>query len=642
MKKIIFLLTFAIFLTSFASAEIIMTQPVKETYNLGDSFLIPITIKASLDVSGSFQMNLLCNGHEINFYKNDVKLAYGEEIKMEPLLVLTKDKGIGTCKIKALLTGEESQLTKEFQISNLLSISPKIEKTTLNPGDTLKITGDAIKTNSEDVNGFIDLEISINGSTIISQSNTIKKGFFSIDVSLPKDMKSGLYILKLQGYEKDLNNEITNKGFATKNIKINQIPTSLEITFENKEIEPGTNLKVKTILHDQTGEKIKSNSIITIKDENNKILEQTEKQTNEFLEFPISYNEAPGEWKIVAISNKLSSESTFNITEKQDIEIKLINKTIIISNIGNVKYCNKSISVKIGEEIKNIPVCLDIDETQKYVLTAPDGEYQIEILSEGEEKVTGNVFLTGKVIEVNEAGKGIKTLMKHPLVWIFIILVLGFTSFFVIKRTHKKNFFAYFKSKKEKKEKEILNKDSLIKTKNRAIISLSIKGDKQNTSIVGLKIKNFKEIESKKENIKETLQKIVSIAEELQASVYENKENLFFILAPVKTRSFKNEKKAIEIAQRIQKLLREHNKLFKQKIEFGISLNYGPIIAKQEKNVLQFMSLGGSINKTKKISSLSNEEIFLSKEIKDRLIVDVKTEKHKKVLKFFYQKNGRK
>jgi len=126
------------------------------------------------------------------------------------------------------------------------------------------------------------------------------------------------------------------------------------------------------------------------------------------------------------------------------------------------------------------------------------------------------------------------------------------------------------------------------------------------------------------------LQKIIGIAEENKAVIYENQENLFFILAPIRTRTFKNEKTAVEIAQKIQKALTEQNKLFKQKIEFGISLNYGAIIAKQDKDVLKFMSMGTLITTAKKIASISKGEIFLSEKINDKLRADVKTEKHQK------------
>ena len=182
-----------------------------------------------------------------------------------------------------------------------------------------------------------------------------------------------------------------------------------------------------------------------------------------------------------------------------------------------------------------------------------------------------------------------------------------------------------------------LRKKSLINTRNKAELSLSLKGDKQNVSLICLKIKNLSEIETKKGNAKETLQKIVDTAEDKKSATYENQDNLFFILAPVKTKTFKNEKNAIETAKKIEDILKEHNRLSKQKIEFGISLNYGTIVARQETSALKFMSMGTLITTAKKIASLSEKEILLGEKIKEKLVSDIKTEKKTKNNVSFYK-----
>jgi len=264
----------------------------------------------------------------------------------------------------------------------------------------------------------------------------------------------------------------------------------------------------------------------------------------------------------------------------------------------------------------------------------------VEIIADNENKITGTVMLTGKVTNVKKAPGGVLSFVRYPIVWIFVILILGFVTFMILKRTHKKSFFGHIFFKKKGERKKPRNKDSIINSKNKAELSLSIKGDKQNVSLICLKIKNLKEIESskgkeqtknpkeksKEANAKETLQKIVDLAEEEKAATYENQDNIFFILAPTKTRTFKNEKAAVNIAKKIEDVLQNHNKLFRQKIEFGISLNYGTIIAKQEKTALKFMSMGTLITSAKKIASLSEEEILLGEKIKEKLISDIKSE----------------
>jgi len=645
MRKIIFIFIGILFLSQFISAEIIINKQPDELYNLGDLFSIPITIKSMGEVSGIFQMDLICGGHEVNFYKNGVGLAAGEEKKMEPSIVLEKNvigELKGDCVIKGIFN-EDYILTNEFKILNLINIQITSEETEFNPGDNVLITGGATKENGKNVKGFIQLEILSEGSLEISRLETVNNGFFSINLSIPEDMKAGTYLVNLNVYEKDLQGEITNNGFTNYDILIKQVPTNLEIAFENQEVEPGTNLRVKAILHDQTGEKIESIAIITIKNKDDKIMEQTEKQTDEFLEFPIAYNEPSEEWTVVAVSNRITSESNFEIKEKEDIKIELINRTVIITNTGNIPY-NRTILVKIGDEPTNINTFLEVDEIKKYVLSAPDGEYEIEIMADEELKITGMATLTGKKASVKEAPKGIISFIRYPIVWIFIIFVLGFIAFMVLKKGYKRNFFGRILPNKRRKEKRSSKKGSIVNSRNKAELSLSIKGDKQNIGLVCLKIKNFKEIESSKEkdqvkkskekskegNSKETLQKIVNTAEENKAIVYTNQDNIFFMLVPTKTRTFKNERTAINIAKKIEDILTNHNKLFRQKIEFGISLNYGTIIAKQEKESLKFMSMGTLITTAKKIASLSDEEILLSEKIKERLVSDIKTEKTEK------------
>jgi len=67
--------------------------------------------------------------------------------------------------------------------------------------------------------------------------------------------------------------------------------------------------------------------------------------------------------------------------------------------------------------------------------------------------------------------------------------------------------------------------------------------------------------------------------------------------------------------------------MFNQKINFGISLDFGSIVAKMENGVFRFMSLGSLMTSAKKIASLSNEEVLLSDKINDLVRVHIRAEK---------------
>lgn len=623
MKRGIIILTLLILMSSFISAEmaiISFTQQPKPIYNMGDTINLPVKIIASEDFSELFQMNLICNGTYVPFYMNGLTLKAGEEKSFDTSLILIKNivgESKGICKIKAILDGDYV-LSNTFNISDLLNVQVSLQKMQFDSGESIAITGKATKETGENSNGFIEANI---GN--IRQYETVKDGIFHMNISLPRDFKAGNYQMKIKVSEKNNNGIETNSGLLQYNISIRQVPTNLEMIIENKEVMPEVPLRVRIILHDQTGESISSTAFVTIKDSKGKILEQKEINTDEVFEYPITGNIPPSELKILAASNKLSAEDTFSVVAKEDVDIKIMNETLVVTNIGNVKY-DKTIFVKVGDTPMNIDVKLDVGESKKYVLSAPDGKYNVQV-SEGEKEVSEFMSLTGGTINAREIGGS-----YGVLAWIFLILVAGIVAFMLFRKVYKKPFSKSIttKNRREKmKEMQIINKSNT-KTGNRAELSLSIKGDKQDASVICLKVKELREMKSRKGSAAETIQKIIYLTEEHKAVIYENQDYLFFILAPTKTRTFKNEKIALELAEKISDILTEHNKMFNQKIDFGISLDYGTIVAKIENEVFKFMSMGTLITSAKKIANLSKGEVLLSMKMNDLLRLMIRTDKH--------------
>lgn len=623
MKRGIFILIFIVLLScSFVSADIptiSFTEQPKSLYNMGETITLPIKIIASEDISGVFQMNLICNGTYIPFYMNGITLSSGEEKNFDSSLILIKSaigETRGICKIKAVLGGDYT-LSNNFKISDLLDVHASLQKTEFDAGESIAITGKVTRETGENSNGFVEVIIGD-----VTQFGTVRDGTFSINTLLPKDMKAGNYLVKIKASEKNSDGLVTNFGLSEYNLSVKQIPTNLELVIENKEIAPGTSLKVRIILHDQTGEKISSTALITIKDSNGKILEQKEINTEEIFEYPISGNIPPSELKILATSNKLSAEDNFLVGAKENVEIEITEEAIIVTNTGNIEY-NKTLFVKVGETPLNIDVKLDVGESKRYSLSAPDGEYNVKISGE-EGEVTGFMSLTGNAINAREIGGSYGT-----LAWIFLILVLGIVVFGVFRKVYKNPFSKKItpKNKKAKmKEMQIIN-GSNAKRGNKAELSLSIKGEKQDASVICLKIKELREIKDRRGSASETIHKIIDLAEENKAVTYESQDYLFFMFTPAKTRTFKNEKTALDIAEKINETLKEHNKMFNQKIDYGISLNYGTIVGKLESGIFKFMSMGTWITLSKKIAHLSKGEVLLSDKMNDLLRLVIRTDK---------------
>ncbi len=632
-KKGFALLVFLLILP-LASANVIINQQPASIYNLGDVITVPVTFKPTQDVSGVFQMDLLCAGNQINFYKNGISVPAGEERIIESSLVLMKEligENKGTCKIKAYL-GPDFALTNEFLISDLITVQSNLSKAEFSPEENIIVKGNAVRENGKSANGFVELTVRDGNSTISSQAGTVNNGIFSINSTLPKNLKSGNYLLRLFVYEEDLSGKTTNNGLWDNSIFVKQVPTSLEIVFESlgeelaTEIEPGKSVSVKAILHDQTGISIDSLVFLTIKNSKGKILDQREIQTEEILEFQIAYNEPPSSWKVVAVSNKLTSEATFSILEKEAATIEIINKTVVITNTGNIPY-NKTVLVKVGNQSLNIDVYLRIGESQRWLLAAPDGNYDVSVFSNGE-AATASVALTGNVVDIRKASVGVGSLVKFPAVWIFIIAILGFIAFIIFKRGYQKAFIGYISSGIQRRREE--RNLAAYNPRSKAEMVLSIKGDKQEVSMVALKVKNMASVKNTKEgNAAELLKKIMDSAEDHKSATYEAGDFIFFIFAPARTKTFQNEATALSAARKIKEMLDGHNKLFKQKIDFGISLNHGEIIAKQDAESFKFMGLGNFMTQSKKLASLAEKDILMGEKIADRLRSLVKTEKHK-------------
>jgi hypothetical protein len=345
------------------------------------------------------------------------------------------------------------------------------------------------------------------------------------------------------------------------------------------------------------------------------------------------------------MSNQLTAQAPFFVIENKEIKAEVINETIVFTNLGNVLY-NDSVTIRIGNGSKEFNLSLQVDETKEIKIDASEGEHEVEVIdSNGESKLKENVVfsksrLTGNAILIKDGSQSsIKDFLANPLILIFIGVIVLAIIFIFARKAYKRNHYGgsgggLFKKKVKQPKINVpwenrampVSKNSKLETKNKANLSISIKGNKQDISIVNVNIKNLREIQEKKGNAEEILQKIISAAENKKAFVYENQNNLFFILTPSKTRALKNENAALEIAQDAKEILSNNNKIAKYKMDFGISIENGSIVEKIENGILEFMSLGTLMSNVKKISSSAQGEVLMGEKIKDNMI-NVRTER---------------
>ncbi len=147
-------------------------------------------------------------------------------------------------------------------------------------------------------------------------------------------------------------------------------------------------------------------------------------------------------------------------------------------------------------------------------------------------------------------------------------------------------------------------------------------GQRNRAAIIAIKIKNTINKFSK-----ENLEKSIEHVYDKKGAVYENGNFIFVIFSPLITKSFRNEIEATKDAEKIAESLRDHNKKFSDKIDFGIGINSGDIINKIDNKKLKFTSLGTLTIAAKKLAELSKGEVLMTKEAYDKSMTEVNAEK---------------
>ncbi len=445
---------------------------------------------------------------------------------------------------------------------------------------------------------------------------------------LPSNVPSGYYKGNLTVSEKDYLGDVSNVGSKEYSFYIRQVEKNLEILLDENELNPGEELSFRVKLHDQTGKNIPAIVEISILDSLGKEIFKNSANTDEEVFYNVGSKQTPTELSINANKGDLFSSKKAIVLENKKISTQVVNQTLVVKNIGNV-FFEDNVIVKISDVEKEIFVSLGIDEQDVYALSAPLGIYDIEV---NDEKILG-VSLTGNAIDVRKISNSVSNFIANPLVWLFILIILaGFVYVTYLRinknkgsgRIYKKSHESEYFSREEEEPKKIISPRYSAKH------SLSIKGEEQDVVGVFLKIRNLSEcLKDKESKAYETIKELSLISDKVKANIYESEESIVFIFSPAITRTFQNEKTALELATKIKEKLEHHNKYFKQRIEYGIGLSRGKVVGRvSDRTKIEFSTKDNFISLGKKISDISKNEILVEEGVKNKLLKDATFEKH--------------
>lgn len=673
-------LVMSLVVVSVVSAGIYFSE-LNSKYNLGEIVELNINVDP-VEPGYLVKSSLICQGDEIIVF-NGLPDETGVVNVRLPLNSHTIKEVSGDCYFSSEYSGDVRESGK-FEISKRLEVKLNSESFFVNPGEEVVISGKAERLNGALVNGEVEINIPLLsllseqilasqtaetevGEEVVEESEEVEaessedvveeseeteevveessevsfnagkfygkveNGVFSLSIKLSGDAPAGDYRIDVLVYEESLG-EKGSEGSTIANLKVFQIPRTMDLALNNQNFDPGTNLEVKPGLLDQTGMNIDEEVSVIIRGEDGLRLFEKIVQSQENVVFNIPTNLSSGYYKVEVYSGDVSSSGNFFVNEKQIVSFVLVNESLIVNNIGNVPY-NKDIEVELNGKPFVKKVELGLGDVKNFKLSGTDGEYNIRISDGDSELSQSGVALTGFSIGVDEEGQG--GFVSTSFLWIFVIIGLLVGLFFLFRLVFKKKSFAFSNKRKkdtveiekdvrkieEIKQKRDVNPKALVNT-GEAEQVLVLKGHKNNAAVVAVKIKN--KIGSVEKN---SLEGAIEHVYQKKGAVYEQGDFIFIIFSPLMTHTQKNEVEAAKAAEKISLALKEHNKKFKDKIDFGIGINSGQMINKVEDRKLKFTALGNFIVVAKRLAESSDKQVLVTKESYERGISDIKVEK---------------
>ena len=402
LKGLILLQVPFLLLIPMVSAEIQITLPGNNLYNLGDRVLPEISIKEEESHYGFFEVHISCDNYELQYYTTplSVEAGFRAQVAVPELQLASSMKG--ECALRADYdatdgTRIDTLSSESFFVEDKLDISIN-QELEVKPGYSMDIFIEVRKYNNQ----FLP-----KGEATILFSNNEEKaaiGFGVLKYTLNVDKSTEAGNIPLHVSAKD---QFGNHAESTFNINVLAIPTRIENLFDSNLLVPNDKGRAKITLYDHT-DKVINGSVINVKvlDPEKNIIAEREVENQAYFEFQLSPSQAPGEHSLLSAFESIREQSSFTVQTFEKIDMSQENGIVTIKNEGNVKYddevtivaesedkkylVNKKINLNPGEEIT-------IDLSKE----VPEGTYDITLPKETVEATQEAPVSNGSVATAN-------------------------------------------------------------------------------------------------------------------------------------------------------------------------------------------------------------------------------------------------
>tara|TARA_Y100000310_G_scaffold246869_1_gene252314 strand:- start:17574 stop:19367 length:1794 start_codon:yes stop_codon:yes gene_type:complete len=334
---------------------------------------------------------------------------------------------------------EEFDNVASFILISDLLVTAKAVKSSIRPGETLKLSGEVKNILQELIEEGV-IKFTFDGS---SYKVDVKDGKFEKEIETGNTITSGKHSILINAEDK-----LGNKGSNRFDITINPINENVEGKIEKDIYKPNDVVFITPLVYDQSDAIIEEDVTIEIINPKKEQIFLEVTKSNKKIAYNLGQFALPGTYKVTISTNELDNDHTFEVESVIGVDISLENQTIKVHNIGNVEY-TKPIKVDLNEFtiIRRVNLQPNLVEEIKLDEEVPTNKYNIIVTSGEIKKAFNDISITGKP---KKSFNGI---------YIFLITVLLILFTYITIKKKKKNFkFKIEKSKHKhsvKKEKKV-------------------------------------------------------------------------------------------------------------------------------------------------------------------------------------------
>ncbi len=456
-RSVIILFTLA-FILPLVSANVDFSGSPKEYYNIGDK--IPVQIVLSSPEPSLLKSSMDCNARSVLYFVTPLDENSPSQISVPDFTA--SSQLIGECHITLSVESLEGNTllqksSSSFQITKDILLDTLTDKLEYKPGDTIKISGSIRKRSA------ISFK---NASVLVSFDGEVKslEARDTLDYAFPikPTTRSGK-----REIEVTVRDGGGNEGSEILPITILPKATSMNLIMNGKEYFPKSSVEFKMNVLDQADESMSVPIKAEIRNPSGTIIQSLEISSGMSSTFTLDKFASPGTYTLRGSVAGISKEDRFYVKSVMRIDSRYENEMVIITNVGNVKYENKT-SIILESKGKKYIITKDlqsetIDLSQEvpagtYTITLPDSENGTAVRDVGiqdnrplmKKLKQGLSSITGKNTDVADSG----TSGLHYAPYVLLIILIAVIVYFVPKDKLKFPKFSFGKKIEEPSDRQ--------------------------------------------------------------------------------------------------------------------------------------------------------------------------------------------